>query len=199
MTLGIRAAVLTVAVLALTACVTTVGGSPSPGGQPGTGTAQPTAAPSERTAPTSEAGGGAPGALDACGLLTEEAAEAAIEGRADLSTSSTPGTSECLYQGADANGRPYAVDLDLSEGSPAALASNEAGYRGGGLETTPEPALGAGAFSALNITSASLSCIGNATLFDITVTAPPFPPDDVEANAEIALTGARTLGASFCG
>ncbi len=196
MTLGFRTAVLTAAVLALTACATTVGGSPSPAGQPTTGTAQPT---SPATEPTAEAGSGAPGALDACGLLTEATAEAAIEGRADLSTSSTPGTSECLYQGVDANGRPYAVDLDLSEGSPGALAANEAGYRGGGLETTPEPALGDGAFSALNITSASLSCVGNATLFDITVTAPPVPPDDVEANAEIALTGARTLGTSFCG
>jgi hypothetical protein len=194
-TRGIAPALLTAVVLALTGCTTSVGGSPSPAGQQGTG-AQPTAAPAQ---PTTEPGGSAPGALDACGLLTEETAEAVIEGRADLSTSSTPGTSECLYQGVDANDRPYAVDLDVSEGSPGALAANEAGYRGGGLETTPEPALGNGAFSALNITAASVSCVANATLFDISVTAPPFPPDDVEANAEIALNAARTLGASFCG
>jgi hypothetical protein len=195
MMLGIRAAVLPAVVLALTACATTVAGTPSSAGQPGSGTAQPTA---PATDPTGE-GSGAPGALDACGLLTEEVAEAAIGRRADLSTSSTPGTSECLYGGVDENDRPWAVDLDLSEGTPGALANSEAGYRGGGLEITPEPALGAGAFSALNISSVSLDCVANAMLFDITVTAPPFPPDDVEANAASALEAARTLGTTFCG
>lgn len=159
------------------------------------------AAPGPAPATTPAAGDG-PGTaeLDACAHLPLALAEQTIEHRTSLQTASAPGGPECLYgtTSSDPN-LIYSVDLDLSTATDDSLEMARAGYAQPNVVIADEPSLGEGAFSALNLTSASVDCVADGVMFDVSVGGIPFPPEAVPAQAEFALRQARALAAEYCG
>lgn len=176
-------------------CSTLMSGSPAASGA-ATFPAQspsPTALPTPDGEPDAEAG-----ELDACALLPLDLAEETIERRVRLQTQSAPGGSECLYGNVDRNQPPYAVDLDVQVAGPETLQNLRTGYAQPTVRIADESGLGAGAFSALNVTSATVVCVGDGVAHEVEVMAPPFPPEDIAANAAFALERVRGLAARYC-
>lgn len=164
------------------------------------GCAPPSAgvASTANSAPDAKTGAPGSGSLDACALLPLAVAESAIDSKVTLSTSSVPGGPECLYGAANPNDSPYSVDLDVSPAQADSLATEREGYAQPNVEIADETGFGPGAFSALNVTSASIDCVKGGVLHDITVTAPPFPPDAIPANAQFAQRGAQAIAKRLC-